>query len=266
MLEQNTKTKVRLSWWPSPQDYNESVQNPQSHLKDDEMQAGLIYTDQHGIPRPVSGAFATVYRLKCRQRDIALRCFLRNITDNDQEQRYDQISAYLKRSNLPYIVTFQFLQEGVQVLGRWFPSLKMEWVEGESLDQYILRNLTNSEKLERLANSFLQMMLSLKAAGIAHGDLQHGNIVVLSNDELRLVDYDGMYVPTMETTKSLELGHRNFQHPKRSDSDFGSAMDNFSAWTIYASILGLQVDPHLWFRLGAGDDCLLFRQSDYLDP
>ncbi|MBX9719842.1 MAG: hypothetical protein K2X81_00465, partial [Candidatus Obscuribacterales bacterium] len=44
------------------------------------------------------------------------------------------------------------------------------------------------------------------------------------------------------------------------------SMDNFSAWTIYASIIGLQVDPHLWFRLGAGDDCLLFRQADYLDP
>ncbi|HEY9719778.1 MAG TPA: DUF3592 domain-containing protein, partial [Trichormus sp.] len=208
--------------------------------------------------------FASVYRLKCKTRDVALRCFLHNIAD--QAERYAQISRFVQHDSLPYTVTFDFLLNGIGVSGSWFPALKMEWVEGEPLDRYIAQQLAQPEKLESLAQDFLKMMDDLRAAGIAHGDLQHGNILVLETGELRLVDYDGMYVPALKSLKANELGHRNYQHPKRNPEHFGPYMDNFSAWVIYASIVGLHVDPQLWHQLAAGDDCLLFRQSDFLDP
>jgi hypothetical protein len=75
-----------------------------------------------------------------------------------------------------------------------------------------------------------------------------------------------MYVPAMENFTSNELGHRNYQHPRRRAEHFGPYIDNFSAWVIYASIVGLSLDHNLWEQLGAGDDCLLFRQSDFLSP
>jgi len=109
------------------------VQNPRLNVQDSELQSGLVYADALGLPRPVSGAFASVYRLKCGKRDLALRCFLRNISD--QEQRYALISSYVQQDDLPYTVSFDFLPQGIQVVGKWFPALKMEWVEGESLDR-----------------------------------------------------------------------------------------------------------------------------------
>jgi thiamine kinase-like enzyme len=37
---------------------------------------------------------------------------------------------------------------------------------------------------------------ALNRAGVAHGDLQHGNILV-ANGKPKLIDYDGMYVPAL---------------------------------------------------------------------
>ena len=64
-----------------------------------------------------------------------------------------------------------------------------------------------------------------------------GNIMV-SNEQLKLLDYDGLYVPGLEVIPSKEWGHRNYQHPARSEKDYGPSLDHFSTWIIYISIFG----------------------------
>lgn len=258
-----TKTETKLIWWPTPQDYNEAVQTPRVSLQEPELREGLPYTNALGLPRSVTGSFASVYRMHCKNRDFALRLFLSNI--HDQQERYALISNYVQNDDLPYTVTFDFLKQGIKIRGEWLPALKMDWLEGEQLDDYIVRNLSSPDQLGKLLDKFVRMMQDLHQAGIAHGDLQHGNILVCNN-ELRLVDYDGMFVPAMKGYTAGELGHRNYQHPNRSAEHFGPYLDNFSAWVIYASIRALQIDSRLMHQLGGGDDCLLFRQSDFTDP
>src|SRR4029077_855325 len=105
----------------------------------------------------------------------------------------------------------------------------------------------------------------LKDSRIAHGDLQHGNILIV-NGQFKLVDSDGMYVPTLARRNSHEVGHPNYQHPRRVATHFGPYLDNFSAWVIYVSLVALSIDPTLWQTTGAGDECLLFRQEDFNNP
>jgi hypothetical protein len=262
-LYKNPEKKISLEWWPSLQDYNEAIQNPRACLSDPDLRNSLPYTNAVGLPRAVTGTFASVYRMHCDEKDYALRLFLRNI--KDQAERYARISEFVQNDTLPYTVTFHFLNEGIRSRGEWLPALKMEWVEGKSFDDYIVGHLHDSDKLGTLAASFLNMMEEMKVAGIAHGDLQHGNII-MCNDEIRLVDYDGMFVPAMKNFAASELGHPNYQHPGREQHHFGPYLDNFSAWIIYASIKALQIDPLLLHQLGGGDDCLLFRKSDYATP
>jgi predicted Ser/Thr protein kinase len=52
----------------------------------------------------------------------------------------------------------------------------------------------------------------------------------------------------------------------RNAEHFGPSLDNFSSWVIYSSLACLSVDPGLWQKLGGGDECLLFRQSDFSTP
>ncbi|CAN5173530.1 hypothetical protein BH10CYA1_BH10CYA1_39190 [soil metagenome] len=198
-------------------------------MHDAELKDGLPYTNALELPRSITGSFASVYRMHCKKKDFALRLFLSNI--RDQNERYALISDFVQRDDLPYTVTFDFLQKGINVHGEWLPALKMDWLEGEQFDDYIVANLDNPAKLGLLLEKFVKMIQDMRRAGIAHGDLQHGNILVC-NDELRLVDYDGMFVPAMKTFSAGELGHRNYQHPERAADHFGPYLDNFSTNTL----------------------------------
>ncbi|HID99184.1 MAG TPA: DUF1566 domain-containing protein [Thiotrichaceae bacterium] len=255
--------------WPTAQDYSEAVQNPRLNFQDASLKTGQVELTPLGLPRPRSGNFATVYRMHCGQHNWAVRCFLRNVTD--QQERYAAISEYfarlkrLGRIQLPYMVDFEFLEKGIKVNGQWYPILKMEWVEGELLDKFIEKQLPNSTTLRQLAERWVSMTQTLESAGIAHGDLQHGNILIVKG-ELKLIDYDGLFVSTLFGFSSNEVGHYNYQHPSRTGDDFRADIDRFSAWVIYIALISLSRDPNLWQRVGAGDEFILLRKEDFVKP
>ena len=79
-----------------------------------------------------------------------------------------------------------------------YPVLLMDWVEGKTLDKYLRENLNDKYALEMLAYRFSQLAQWLIPQSFAHGDLKPDNILVRENGALVLVDYDGMYVPSMK--------------------------------------------------------------------
>jgi len=249
--------------WPTPQDYNEAIQNPKVCFGDEELRAGSPELTPLGLPRPISGAFASVYQMNCGARRWAVRCFLREVSDH--QARYQAISAHLEAARLPTTVGFEFLSQGIRIRGAWYPILKMEWIEGEPLNVYIERNLNNPAALQSLATKWLETLAALRRHGIAHGDLQHGNVLV-SRGDIKLIDYDGMYVPALAGLTSHEEGHRNYQHPARSGGEFGPGLDAFSGWIVLLSMVAVAVDPRLWQRLNGGDECLILRSDDFEKP
>jgi len=117
-----------------------------------------------------------------------------------------------------------------------------------------------------LAREFVSVVGNLSQTGLAHGDLQHGNLLVTQSGGLKLVDYDGMFVPSLAEAGATESGHRNYQSPLR-QHDWGPDLDNFSAWIIYVSLIALAFDPFLWDSIpGAGDEALLFHKEDFVSP
>lgn len=250
--------------WPSPQDFNEAIQNPAQCFKDESLRHGAVLTNALGLPRVESGNFANVYKIQCSDGDWAVRCFTHFVPDN--EQRYKLLSNFILQDDLVYTVTFDFQRQGIKVGNNWFPIVKMEWVQGEHFLPWIDKHIEDPQAITDLAERFLTMTSLMQAAGIAHGDLQHGNMIVVNND-IRLVDYDGMYVPAMTGMKSNELGHPNYQHPQRDKLHFGSYLDNFSAWMIYTSLQIIARDRRLWTEYGRGErETILFSQHDLRNP
>ncbi len=250
--------------WPSPQDYNESIQNPQFAFSDQELGSAEPELNLIGLPKPASGNFASVYRLFSKDRDYAVRCFLSPLAG--RKERYQAISSELAGLNLPFLVPFSFIEKGIKVGGLSYPIMKMDWVRGRGLLQYVEEHLFEPPVLRKLAADFKNLISELQKNGIAHGDLQHGNIMVEADGSIKLVDYDGVFVNALKGLHGNELGHRNYQHPQRSSSDFDSGIDNFSAWLIWSSIEVLAEDQTLWSKLNAGDECLLFRRQDLISP
>ena len=138
--------------WPTPQEYNEAIQNPLTAFADPELRSGKPVLTPLGLPRPITGAFASVYQLACAGgRTVAVRCFLREF--GDQQERYAAISAHLatqSAASLSYMTNFTYLARGIRVNGRWYPVLKMDWLEGESLQSYVEHNLNRPVKMQRI--------------------------------------------------------------------------------------------------------------------
>jgi hypothetical protein len=252
--------------YPTGGEYREALYNTKLCFNDIALIGGAVAVDQLGMPRPISGAFASVFTIEgVDGRRWAVKCFTRYV--DQQEIRYRRISETLRNIRDPWRVEFEYLPNGVLALGKWFPLLKMEWVDGTGLMSFIENNLWDSVKLSELAVKFARLIQDLSVLGIAHGDLQHGNLLVTSTGELKLIDYDGMFVPSLARLGACEKGHINYQSPNRTMNNWGPNLDNFSAWIIYVSLVALTFDPTLWTVLhDQGDEALIFNHSDFGDP
>jgi hypothetical protein len=250
---------------PTASDYCDAVATPRYAFEDPELAGAEPVLTALGLPRAISGNYASVFTLETPdQRRIAVKCFTRSA--HAQEERYAAISRTLERLATSWQVGFCYLPRGIRVSGFWHPVLRMEWVEATGLIPWIEAHLDRPEALTGLADEVVRVTGELERAGIAHGDLQHGNLLVDDAGHIRLVDYDGMFVPELARFGSCESGHRHYQSPRRA-SFFGPELDRFSAWTIHSSLVALARRPALWSELRRpGDETLLFREADYRDP
>lgn len=255
--------------WPNLNQYAEAVQNPRSAFADPDLQAGRVTLNNLQLPKAIAGNFATVFTIEGRGQKWAIRCFQHEVTD--QQQRYAAITAHLQGKALDFMVGFEYIPQGIRVSGKWYPIIKMDWTQGATLEQFIETHLGAKDTLLNLANRWAVICRSLRQADMAHGDLQHGNILVTGADDLKLIDYDGMVIPSVIHLPPHEIGHRHYQHPTRTAqsrftlADFRN-IDNFPAQVIGNSLHALAIDPTLWERTKAGGENLIFRESDYKVP
>ncbi|MDO8446255.1 MAG: PEGA domain-containing protein [Deltaproteobacteria bacterium] len=246
--------------YPQPDEYHQAVQNPQNCFFDTELKVSRIETNNLGLPKVRSGNFASVYKLQSGNYAFAVRCFLKHFSDISD--RYREISSHLDKINSNYFVKFEYLKTGIKVGNKQLPILKMEWANGKTFGEFISECVScrNRDGIIALKGMFARLVQELRKHNISHCDLQHGNILI-NNNELKLVDYDGMYVPGLKGRSSHEVGHPNYQHPKRKPTDYNEQTDNFSAMAIYTALTALAYDMNLW-KYSNGDN-LLFTEKDF---
>lgn len=149
----------------------------------------------------------------------------------------------------------------------------MPWVEGYTLNSFVKEDVDRPRILKKLARIWVRMARHLREAGIAHADLQHGNVLLLPGTRtahslaIKLVDYDGMIVPALANSRSGEVGHPAYQHPQRQrESIYSGEVDRFPHLVIYTALRALMVGGgSLWERYDNGDN-LLFRAQDFEAP
>jgi hypothetical protein len=263
--------ELHLMGWPLSQDYNEAIQSPESSFADSELRQGQAVTNAWGIPMPRSGNFADVYEVRCANGTRwAVKCFTREVPG--LHDRYQEISRCLQQIRLSFTVKFTYLEQGIRIRGGWFPVLKMQWIEGLALNEFVRENLDKPGMLHALLQVWSRMGVRLREAGIAHADLQHGNVLLVpgrtpTSLALKLIDYDGMFVPSLAGKRSVEVGHPSYQHPQRvREGTFSPEVDRFPLLLIAAALRCLENrGRELWERYDNGDN-LLFRETDLTAP
>ena len=225
--------------------------------------------DNHGEPYRSSGAFAVVFKMldKRTGKYYALKCFTEE--QQGRADAYRQIADELGMVDSPYIISVKYMEKELFVDSQCeedeFPVLLMDWVEGETMEAYISANYHNQSAMSMLCYRFGKMAAWLRSQSFAHGDVKPDNIIIRPDGSLSLVDYDGMFVPTMKGCKSPTIGTKNFCHPLRTMDDFDETIDDFSLASIALSLKAISMNSTLLDTYGASDR-LLFSEKDYRTP
>lgn len=225
--------------------------------------------DGNGNPVMLVGDHGVVFKMKdiTTGRLFAVKCFMDE--QEGREERYARISEVLERVSSPYILHVRYLERELLVpdscrTEERYPVLVMNWVEGQTLNAYIEQSIGGVYALQMLAYRFSMMAAWLLSQPFAHGDLSADNILVRNDGSLVLVDYDGMFVPSMGGERATEIGSPDFRHPSRTVRDFDKHIDDFSIATIALSLKAISLQPRLYGRY-ADVGRLLFSADDYQD-
>ena len=253
--------------YPLISEYVKATQDASDNL--DKLAYLAPVLDDHGEPYRSSGAFAVVFKMqdKSTGKYYALKCFT-----EEQEGRadaYRQIADELDMVDSPYITSVKYMEKELfadsQCEEDEFPVLLMDWVEGETMEAYIASNYHNRSAMSMLCYRFSKMAAWLRTQSFAHGDVKPDNIIVRPDGSLTLVDYDGMFVPSMKGYKSPTIGTKDFCHPLRTMDDFDETIDDFSLASIALSLKAISMNSTLLDTYGASDR-LLFSENDYRNP
>ena len=254
--------------YPLISEYQEAVRMAEDSLG--ELAALRPVLDAYGSPVMSSGNFAVVFKMRdsVSGKLYALKCFTKE--QAGRRESYRRIADELELVGGNYILPIRYLEKEIfvdspQCECEEFPVVLMEWVEGETLDRYVARNIDDRYALEMLSYRFNRMTAWLLAQPFAHGDLKPDNILVREDGTLVLVDYDGMFVPSMQGERARETGSPDYRHPLRTDSDFNEHIDDFAASVIALSLRAIALNPSLRAS-SSRKDTLLLSESDFRDP
>ena len=253
--------------YPLISEYVRAIQDANSNL--DKLAHLVPVLDDHGEPYRSSGAFAVVFKMKDEQtgKCYALKCFTEE--QEGRAEAYRQIADELEFVDSSYITSVKYLDKEIFVDSSCeedeFPVLLMDWIDGETMENYIAENYQDNYAMAMLCYRFCKMAAWLRSQPFAHSDIKPDNIMVRPDGNLTLVDYDGMFVPAMKGQKSPTIGTKDFSHPLRTVDDFDETIDDFALTSIALSLKAISMNSTLLDTYGASDR-LLFSESDYRTP
>ena len=253
--------------YPLMSEYVSAIRDASENL--DKLAHLVPVLDDHGEPYRSSGAFAVVFKMKDEQtgKCYALKCFTEE--QEGRAEAYRQIADELEFVDSSYITSVKYLDKEIFVDSSCeedeFPVLLMDWIDGETMESYIAENYQDNYTMAMLCYRFCKMAAWLRSQPFAHGDIKPDNILVRPDGSLALVDYDGMFVPSMKGQKSPTIGTKDFSHPLRTIDDFDETIDDFALTSIALSLKAISMNSKLLDTYGASDR-LLFSESDYRNP
>lgn len=248
--------------------YKQAIQDPCANL--DKLSRLTPVLGEDGEPYCIDGSKSVVFKMQDPEsgKYYALKCFA-EIPDSREKLRYKLIADELVMVDTPYFAHMRFVEDEIQAEISYpedrLPVLLMDWVDGETLTEYLAVNYQYTFSMSLLCYRFCKMAAWLHIQDFAHGDITPSHIMVRPDGTLTLIGYDGMFVPSMKGSLSSALLSSEFCHPKRKIDEFDEHIDDFSLISIALSLKAISLDPSLLDSYGSPER-LLFTREDYCKP
>ncbi len=253
--------------YPLLSEYIEAIKDAEANL--DVLNYLRPILDANGNPVMSSGNFAVVFKMTDGEKYYAIKCFLKE--QEGRKEAYNQISDYISGIYTKHIISISYHEKELfvdttQTDENEFPVLLMDWVDGLGLDEYITQNFDNNPQMTNLYENFKKLIEWLLPSHMAHGDLKPDNIIVTTDGNLVLIDYDGIFVPTMQGKNSRELGTPQFQYQGRTTSDFNEYIDDYAGIYLALIIKIISIDNKpLDFFLSMNKEALVAYASKHIN-
>lgn len=223
-----------------------------------------LVLDSEGMPIFSRGSYSVVFRAKKQgeeEQEWAVKCYVA-----DQERRIPSCRAIAQQLNpivSPYLLPMHLYEEELRVGNTYYPLVLLPWVEGDSLVCYVQKHLHCPERLLQLSQDFGHFAYWLRNQPFAHGDLKSDNLRIRPDGSIVLLDYDGIYLPSMQGELPREEGNPDYTHPLCSTDDFNLSASDFALSVIALSLRAIALEPNLFLRFG-GEGHLLFSAWDFI--
>ena len=187
-----------------------------------------------GEPIYSRGSYSVVFKAhsKGNEREAwAIKCYVA-----EQERRIPSCRAIAQQLNsitFPYLLPMRLCEEELRIGDTYYPLVLLPWVEGKSLVREVDCHLHSPERLLQLSQDFGHFAYWLRSQPFAHGDLKSDNLRIRPDGSIVLLDYDGIYLPSMQGELPREEGNPDYTHPLCSPSDFNLHASDYlllSAW------------------------------------
>ena len=192
-----------------------------------------------------------------------LRLWFNDKARVDNLAHIKNVAGYFNLHQPHYVVKYKYVEQALRLLnGKVIPGVVMDWIEGDTLIEYVRKNYRKANVMRSLAKTFYNMVDYLNHNNMAHGDLSGENIIVTSMGNMVLIDYDSFFVKGQPTNiEQPTKGVPAYQHPAREANQFlNTYMDFFSQQIIYLSLIAIAEKPSLFNS--DSDKELIFQNSD----
>lgn len=220
-------------------------------------------------PESYAGGYCIVFPFSNGKDKKAVRVWHQEI--DAIKERYGLLSKDLMKINSAYLCNIEYVENGLTVDLDTVDVVVLDWISGKSLKQHLQQILSDDKidkesEIRKLAEGLKQMFVSFRQCNFSHGDLQHDNIIITDEGDIKVIDYDSSFTPSLgrgyfQTT----TGYNGYQHPSRSTTCYVSneKADYFSELILYLSLIAISNDLSLWKYAEDADYSLLFTADDF---
>jgi serine/threonine protein kinase len=179
-------------------------------------------------------------------RTVALKTFI-NSFDEDLEEQFLREAQLVGQLSHPAVV--QLYDVGIDQQGT--PFLVMEYVAGKTLEQHLESSMPTIQRACAWAADLANALALAHRAGIIHGDVKPGNILVTPENKVKLGDFGIARLTTQHSASGQLMGTPAYLAPEQIQNEFqDQRSDQFSFGVVFYQML-TGVRPFAGNSLGA---------------
>jgi serine/threonine protein kinase/Flp pilus assembly protein TadD len=148
---------------------------------------GAVIAQYRVLEEIGSGGMGVVYKAEDTKlgRLVALK-FLPDslVTDASALERFQREARAASALNHPNICTIYDIEEY-----QGHPFIAMEYLDGRTLKEHILRRTLDSEEISKLGTQIAEALSAAHSKGVVHRDIKPGNIVVTASGPVKVLDF-----------------------------------------------------------------------------